>query len=239
MGRIYTSCIAPTRPPKVENDQITIIILAANISYGMRSYGPKSLLAINEKTTLLEYQIESIKQIFPKSDIVLVTGFKADKIVKKCPPGIRIVENQLFETSNESEQLRLAFNCTITNNVLIIKDSVIFNSETLQDVSKDGSCIIYDSKNNFEKDDVGVTIVDGYGTFFSYDIPTKWCHIVYLTGRDFKLIKGYCTNKENCKLYTFELLNMLLHKIEKMKAIEPINMEIVKIDNSRDLERIK
>lgn len=239
MKNQYTSCIVPTRTPKVQNDQIAVIILAANISYGMKSYGPKSLLAINNTTTLLEYQIELIRQSFPKSDIILVTGFSAEKMIKKRPLGVRIVENQLFETTNESEQIRLALNCCLSDSVLLIKDSVIFNAETFKNISQNGSCIIYDSQNKFEKNDIGVTVVDGYGTIFSYDIPTKWCHIVYLTGKDLQFIKWLCSNKENSKLYTFELLNMLLSKSEKIKAIEPVNMEISKIDNSRDLEKIR
>ena len=36
-----------------------------------------------------------------------------------------------------------------------------------------------------------------------------------------------------------ELINILLERSHKIKAIEPINMEIIKIDNSRILDRIK
>jgi hypothetical protein len=32
---------------------------------------------------------------------------------------------------------------------------------------------------------------------------------------------------------------MLLHRIDKIKVIEPKNMEIIKIDTSRDLEKLR
>jgi bifunctional N-acetylglucosamine-1-phosphate-uridyltransferase/glucosamine-1-phosphate-acetyltransferase GlmU-like protein len=239
VNNLITTCVAPTRPPKNTNEDLTIIILAANVSYGMKSYGPRSLLCINQQETILEYQIKLIKQTFPKADILLVVGFLSNKIIKRCPAGVRIIENQLFDITNETEQVRLALNCTITNNVLIIKDNIVFNSETLTNVTNNSSCIVYDSNNQIDTNSIGVTIVNNFATFFSYDIPTKWCHIVYLINKDLKIIKNLCNNKENSKLYMFEILNILLHKIEKIKAIEPTNMEIIKIDNSRDLEKLR
>jgi choline kinase len=236
--KLPLSYVVPTRPVNISKNDITIIILAANIGYGMKSYGPRSLININDKETVLEYQINLIKNIFPKSDIILVVGFWADRIIRRCPQGVRIVENPFYEETNEVEQLRLALNCTLTENVLVLKDNTIFNIETFKDISKDGSCLIYDSKNQLEKEDVGITVVNGYGTILSYNIPTKWCHIVYLANKDLKAIKSICNNKDNAKLYLFEALNILLHRIEKMKAIEPTNMEIIKIDNSRDLEKL-
>ena len=182
------SHIAPTRrPANIPRSDITIIILAANIGYGMKSYGPKSLFNINDRETLLEYQINLLQTSFPNSDIILVVGFLADRIIRKCPPGIRIVENQLYETSNEVEQIRLALNCTLTDNVLIIKDDIICNHDTLIEIIKDQSCILYDSKNQIDSNNIGVTIVNNYATIFSYDIDTKWCHIAYLTNKELKL----------------------------------------------------
>lgn len=233
------SYIAPTRVVNQEIGQTTVIILAANIGHGMKSYGPKSLLSINEKTTLFEYQIGLVNTVFPQSDIILVVGFFADRMIKRCPRNIRIVENQLFETTNEVEQLRLALNCTITNNVLVLKDNVIFNVDTLKTIKSNESCIIYDSQQKMDKNDIGVTVVNGYATTFSYDILTKWGHLVYLIGKDLNIVKRACSNRNCSKMYLFEILNMLLDKVEKIKAIEPKNMEIVKIDNSKDLEKLR
>jgi choline kinase len=237
--KFMAGCIAPTRQINVDRNNITVIILAANIGYGMKSYGPKTLLSVNDKETLLEYQINLIRTVFPKADIILVVGFLADRIIKKCPPGIRIIENQLYENTNEVTQLRLALNCTITENVLIIKDDIIFNAETLKEISKDKTCLIYDSTDKIDNENIGVTIVDGYVTTFAFDVPNKWCHIAYLTIKDLKSIRSICNNKDNARLYFFEALNMLLNKVEKIKAIEPKSMEIIKIDNSRDLDKLK
>lgn len=232
------SHIVPVRRSDYPKDNVTVIILAANIGYGMKSYGPKSLLHINNKETLLEYQINSIKSVFPKSDLILVVGYLADRIIKKCPDGVRIIENQFFEESNEAEQIRLALNCALTNNVLIIKDDIVFNSETLNEISKDTSCIIYDTKNQIDANNVGVTVVDNYATIFSYDIPTKWCHIAYLTNKELKIVQHLANNRDRHKMFFFELLNLMLKKTNKIHAIEPKNMEIVKIDASKNLTQL-
>jgi len=229
------SCIAPVRRNTNTRTDTTIIILAANIGYGMRSYGPKSLININNNETLLEYQLNLIQTSFPNSDVILVVGFSADRLIKKCPSGIRIVENQLYETTNEVEQMRLALNCTLTDNVLIIKDDIIFNQDTLYSISKENSCIIYDSSNRIDSNNIGVTVVNNYATYFSYDIDTKWCHILYLTQKENKILKNLCNKKDRAKMYLHEVLNLMLNKIGKIKAIEPTNMDIIKIDTSKNI----
>jgi len=233
MGAI--SHVVPARRNTSKRDDITVIILAANIGYGMKSYGPKTLFNINDKETLLEYQINLLQTTFFNCEIILVVGFMADRIIRKCPPGIRIIENQLYETTNEVEQIRLALNCTLTDNVLIIKDDIIFNQQTLQAITRDKACLIYDSGNRIYNTNIGVTIVDNYATIFAYGTKNKWCHIIYLTKKEVKLLKSICNKRSLEKLYFFEVLNMVLERSGKMKAIEPQEMEITKIDTSKDL----
>lgn len=236
---IHQRHIVPTRRNATPQNSTTVIILAANIGYGMKSYGPKSLLSINPHETLIEYQLNLIQSLFPQSDIILVVGFAADKIIKRCPPGIRIVENQFFESTNEVEQVRLALNCTVTHNVLIIKDDIVFNNQTLCEVSKNNSCLIYDSKNQIDDFNIGVTVVDGKANYFSYEISDKWCHIVYLTKKEVDLLRNICSKRDRSKMYLHEALNILLHKVGSIRAIEPTKMEIVKIDTSRHLTQLQ
>ena len=236
---VHQSHIVPTRRNHVDKNNITVIILAANIGYGMRSYGPKALLNINDNETLLEYQLNMIQTSFPNADIILVVGFIADRIIKHCPEGVRIVENQLYETTSEVEQVRLALNCTLTDNILIIKDDIVFNNDTFYAITKDQSCLIYDSRNQIDDSNIGITIIDNKATIFSYDIDTKWCHIVYLTQKDAKMLKTICNKKDRGKMYLHEALNIMLERIDTINAIEPVGMEIVKINTSRHLQQLQ
>ena len=233
MGAV--SHVVPARRNFNNRNDITIIILAANIGYGMKSYGPKTLFNINDKETLLEYQINLLQTTFVNSDIILVVGFMADRIIRKCPPGIRIIENQLYETTNEVEQIRLALNCTLTDNVLIIKDDIIFNQETLNSITRNKACLIYDSKNQIDEDNIGLTVVNDQATIFAYGASNRWCHIIYLTQKEIKILKSICSKRNIEKLYLFEVLNILLEKVGKINAIEPQGMEITKINTSKNL----
>jgi len=86
---------------------------------------------------------------------------------------------------------------------------------------------------------VGVTIINDCATIFSYDIATKWCHIVYLTQQDTKSLKLLCNKKDRSKMYLHEMLNIMLTRSKKIRAIEPVGMEIVKIDTSKDLHQLQ
>jgi hypothetical protein len=123
--------------------------------------------------------------------------------------------------------------------VLIIKDDIVFNSDTLCNITKDTSCIIYDSKQQIDSQNIGVTVINGHATVFSYDLPDKWCQIVYLTDKDRKILQGICNKRERSKMYLHEALDLMLQRIGKIKAIEPVNMEIMKIDTSKHLLQIR
>jgi hypothetical protein len=232
------SYVVPVRPTNITRSDITIIILAANITYGMKTYGPKSLIDINSHETLIEYQINLIKTFFPSADILLVVGFYADRIIKKCPAGVRIIENQLFETLNEVEQLRLALNCTLTNNVLIMKEDIICNYETFSQINRNKTCLIFDSHDQLPESEIGINVVDGYATMLNHSSPNKWCHMAFFTNKELKILKNLCT-RHRSRLFWFEIINTMLEKVNKILAIEPLNMQITKIDNSKILKQLQ
>lgn len=225
------SHIAPTRPPK--HNSPDIIILGADICYGMKSYGPQVLLKIKDKP-LIEYQLEIIQSIFPRSDVMLVTGFGSSKVIRRCPKTVRIIENQLYKETNEPEQLRLALNCSLSDSAIIMTDGLIFNKNTLQ-FNPTNTSLLYDSTGQISENDIGLNVVNDYVTSLSYESKNKWCYILYLTGREYKIIQDLCKEPENKRLFLHEILNQLVEKSKKISAIEPKGMKITKINNSRDL----
>lgn len=231
-------CIAPTRKNKNPKKYPDIIILGADICYGMKSYGPQSLLKINNKT-IIEHQLNIINQVFPKSDVILVAGFGINKIVKKCPENVRIIENPFFDTTNETEQLRLAFNCSLSDSTIILTDGVVFNRRTMEQLDDSNTCVLYDSKNQLNDNDVGINVVDNCAKAFVFESPKKWCHITHLAPQEYRIVKNMCNNKENSKLFFFEILNKVIEKTKKIVAIEPSGMVITKINNSKDLVNIQ
>lgn len=215
-------------------DGITFVILSAGVGNRMRSYGPKCLFKTSDET-ILDKQLKIINSSFSNVETILVVGFEANKIIKKIPDDIRIVENQLYQTTNSAESLRLAINNSIGDKIFFIHGDLIFNRETFKDLDFSKSFIVVDSKNQIAEDEVGITIVNNKATFFSYGLNTKWCHMAFIRGKELSILKSIYSKKGKDKMYTFEILNMIIEKKGSLVAIEPKHMDIKEIDSFKDL----
>jgi choline kinase len=60
---------------------ISALILVPEITKGMKSIGSKSLLEIKKNLSVLDYQIQSIKNIDKNIKIIVCTGFESEKII--------------------------------------------------------------------------------------------------------------------------------------------------------------
>lgn len=229
---------APTRrygAGKNKHD-LSIIILGAMIGYRMKSYGPKSMITLSTGETILENQLSVINKAYAGCDIILTIGFEADKMIKKCPPGIRLVENQLFETTNILEEVRLAINNSVNDNILLIQGDVVFNIETIDKITaEDSSAVIIDETNYIPEEDVGATIINDKVSIFSHGISPKFCNIAYVTGKELKFLKSVANDRDKNKLYLFEALNIVIDKHGSFRAYRPDKMKVATINSARDI----
>ncbi len=229
---------APTRrygAGKNKHD-LSIIILGAMIGYRMKSYGPKSLITLSTGETILDRQLAVINQAYSGCEIILTIGFEADKMIKKCPPGIRLVENQLYETTNILEEIRLGINNCVNDNILLIQGDVVFNLETIDKITlEDSSAAVVDYKNCELEEDVGVTVIDDKISIFSHGISPRFGNIVYITGKEFKFMKSVVGDRDKNKLYLFEALNLVLEKRGSLRAYNPNKMVIKTISSTKDI----
>ena len=159
-------------------DDTTVAILGAGIGSRIKSYEPRSLIKIGTKT-LLEHQIFTICDCFESPEIITVVGCKAERVIKKIRGSVRIVENQLYET----------------------------------------------------------TVCNGSATIFSYGLPTKWCQIAYVTGKECKILKNIFNKFDSThkKMLSFEILNKMISMGAVFKCHEPEGMSILEIDRIKDL----
>ena len=126
-----------TTPIKKTNNKsdIAVIILSAGVGNRIKSNEPRSLIKIGGKT-LIEHQINFVENNIEDAETIGVFGYSADKIIKKIAGKIRIVENQIFDKTNNSESLRLAVNNTNKKNILFFHGDLYFNHEILRAVEK-------------------------------------------------------------------------------------------------------
>ena len=71
-----------------KSEKCSIIIPAAGMGRRMRSYGPKSLIKITTQKTIIQNQLEIIKDNFVNHEIILVCGFEAEKLMRNTPEDI-------------------------------------------------------------------------------------------------------------------------------------------------------
>lgn len=235
MGNRFTSTTRETGAGLTENNPLTVIIPVAGMGYRMKSYGPKCLLKANQQQTILQKTIKNIESEYPFSDIIVVAGFEADKIINALPHKIRVVENQNYEDTNIVESIRLGINASKHENALIIYGDLIFNVYSIRKVTREGTCVVVDSKSRFKEEEVGVTIAQGHATVFAYGLEDKWCQIAFFQKQDFLELKKLCSDKKKNKLYPFEIFNIMITNGCKIKAIEPKGMLIKEIDSLKDL----
>jgi len=234
-GRFVTGTRRPGKSSNCEG--MSIIILCGNMGYRMKSYGPKALLAFSDGSLLIDRLLENVSVCFPQGEIIVGVGFEADKVMARLPQGVHVVENQLYEDTNDLEEVRLCLNAATKDNVLIINGDLTFNNIALDKIAKHGSSIVVNE--NMGENEIGVTTVDELATIFAYDLPLKWCNIVHLTGKELVAFKKICKDRERGRWYIFEALNQIIQKGGKLHVSCPKHMEINRIEKLKDWKALQ
>lgn len=226
----------------VTSPLVTIILLCDSPGYRMKSYGPASLISLNEKK-LIDLQIEAIQKIFSSYEIIVCVGFDGDKICKYLRQkyrhiNIRIVENQIFNNSNSSESVRIALNNTTNDRVLICDGSLHFSSETLQQINLYQSSALTENCKS-ENLEIGANINEcGNIEHFSYGASVAWSEMCYLHNYEYiESLRKILTSFDKGK-FIFEALNELVQTKYNLKNITNTS-SIHKINNLKVYNKLK
>lgn len=237
MPRFVTKITKDKANQKIADD-ICVSILSAGAGPRIRSYEPRSLLKMGSKH-LIEHQISTLHECFNYPEIITVVGYKAEKLIKKLKGTCRIVENQIHESSNNSENIRLAFNNTVKKSFMFMHGDLYFNKETLEGADYSKSFIVVDSCGQLDDKEVGVTIVENKASILSYDLVTKWGQIAFVTGREYNILKNIFNkySSSDKKMLSFEIINKIISMGGSFVCYESKKMSILEIDRIKDLEK--
>ena len=223
---------------KIKRDSITttVGILSAGIGNRIKSNEPRSLLKVGNKT-LLEHQISVIRNVFSEPEIIVGVGVGANKIIKKTGFNARYIENQLYEFTGSAETMRLILNNSDADSILFFHGDLYFGQELLQNLDY-GRSFVLASNQAMQDREVGVTKVKNKATIFSHGLDLKWCQIIYLCGRELKLLRSaFIKHSEDIKnMLTFEVLNLIINKGGNIRVVEPEEISILEIDCTKDLK---
>ena len=211
---------------------LSIIIPSASPGKRMMGYGSRSLLRVGN-STLIEHQTEVIRSVYPHADIILVTGFDADKVRRFAPPDVRIVENENFQETGDLRSIGLGLSASISSKAMIIHGDLYFDSQAiLCDLER--SFVV--SSESIRKPEVGLTVVDGKATYFAYGLDKKWGKIIMLTGQELAFYKNFSLNREKSRFHGFEGLNHVLEKGGVFNV--EFKDSMTEIDTIKDMECI-
>ena len=221
---------------QIEEKLIHVIIPSAGIGKRMKSYGCKSLLNI-KNNKLIDIQINTINNVIPNKEIILITGFDSDRLIANSPNDIIKIENENYYQNNVSKSISIGLRATKDNNaILIIFGDVLLNTSALENLDFQQSCIII--SEHMGESEVGCNINNsGYLEHMMFDLKNKWGHILYLTNKELRIFKKIIWNKQNEKKFCFEIINEVLSQNGKFKCIINKDIRVMDIDTSKDLNK--
>ena len=217
-----------------KNEEHSIIIPAAGMGYRMRSYGPKPLIRINQEKTIVQNQIEIIKNNFVNPEIILVCGFEADRVMKNTPTDIIKIENENYEKTNVLRSIGMGLRAATSDRVLIVYGDLVFNNEAIKNLKLENSCIAIE-QSYMSDEEVGCNISDGFVEQLLPDIPNKWAQIMFLMDKELDIFRKVSWDKNKSQYFGFEAINETIEKGGRFKSCTPNKAKITDVDSSKDL----
>ena len=234
MGNATRNIIAASGPR--QNRKYSIVIPAAGIGSRMKKYGPKPLIKINNSNNLIDRQFKIIDSVFRWYEIILITGFQHNKIIKHVPSKIKTIYNNDYESTNVIHSINIGLNNCSTDNVIILYGDLVFNKFAINlPFNLESMAVI---SNTMKSEEIGCNITNGYVEQMFYGINNKWAQILFLQNKELELMKDFASQENNATKYGFEAVNHIISKGGKFKAIQPKQAKIIDIDTSLDLKRI-
>lgn len=213
---------------------LSIIIPAAGLGSRMKSYGPKPLLKIKNKS-LISRQIDILKNSFHNPEIILVCGFEANNVMDNTPKSIIKIENENYDSTNVSRSIAMGLRASTRDKVLVVYGDLVFNKETFNDVNLEATSLFIDKSGLMTKDEVGCNISSEKVQYLIPDIENKWAQIVYLKGKELDIFTSCVYDRGNDNKFGFEIINKCIELGARFETLSPKNMKVTDVDTSKDL----
>ena len=223
----------------MSNNPTNIIILASEITKGMKSVGPKCLLDITTNKRIVDYQIQFFKKYYKNININICVGFEQDKVIKYVNSkhkNITFISQKYYDQDNQLGSLIRCLSEYNMSNALVINNGILLGSKLK--IKHQDTCIFTINSSRKCEFNIGCHATNSSTKYLFYDLPQKWIECVYLNQSDIKLLID--TNKKSniYNLFLFEGLNIIANN--KQLAIEPITRSgAMKINSIKDLQLAK
>tara|TARA_B100000780_G_C21106875_1_gene447046 strand:- start:1402 stop:2151 length:750 start_codon:yes stop_codon:yes gene_type:complete len=239
---------------------INFIILAAGRGSRLKKTTeniPKGLVKINKDTSILEYQIKILEQ-YKNKKIIIVVGYKSDKIIKKFRgKNIIFIKNKIWNKSN------MLYSLVCAEKYLMEKDSVILYSDIVYSKSiidkimtyKNQLSVAYDPNwlklwkkrfkdpkvdaETFKINNLQEIIEIGKKVKNLKDVQGQYMGIIKIKVSMWKKIKKNFNLYDLKKMHVTHCLSQIINRnLAKIKAVKNTK-KWFEIDNNKDLKIAK
>ena len=214
-----------------------VALLCAGLGNRIRSNEPRSLIKIGGKC-LLNWQLDTLRSIFFKPNILVGVGVDSQKIMKKFSGEISFIENQLYKDTGSFETFRLLVNACTDDSLLLVHGDLYFDGSILHDADFSKSFVVLDTSGSIGDMEVGITSVNSKVSILSYGLPNKKTQNTFFTGKELAILRQLCykANEDSKSLLTFEIINSIITKGGSFKLHKPDKTFIVEIDYMKDIK---
>lgn len=226
--------------PKKETEKLTtsVIICSATNLFRMKTFGPKALYVYKD-SRLIDHQVNCIRSINHEIDIVLTVGHMADRLIKNNAHGIRMVENQLYETTGIAEEIRLGLNAVNSNRVIIVDGDIYFNTHAFKAVYYGNSSCLLQGGTYIPDDEPGFVSQNSIVSNLAYDIYPKWGQMCMLTDNELKSARKILNSREKGHLLFHEIINSIIERGGEFRAVHNKDALQTKINNPKTLKNAR
>lgn len=227
-----------------------VIILSAGIGSRLSPLTknvPKSMLFIDDNTTVLERTINMINKLLD-TEIVVVTGFCSEQIenlVSKYD-NCKTIYNPFYRVTNSIASLWFAKEY-MDEDVIIINGDVVVEKELFKYILniKEKSFVLYDSSIGADAD-YKVLEKNGQVVVMSKDLKEtsgEYVGITVLQQKDsvklIKKIKAMISSEQYCEWYETAIVEMIFTEKFSINAVDVSKYSWTEIDDINDLMKAK
>lgn len=218
---------------------IDILIIAPEITKGMKSVGSKCLLPLRKNLSVIEYQIAQAQKITKSSRITINIGFDSEKIISKLYRyrTIKYLINNEYDNTNQAKNLLLYIDQYKPKNLLILSSGLLLKENAIEKIHLQAECkifMLHKQKNNFS---IGSSVSKNLEYLF-FDMDEPWAEIVFLNEEAINTLSAYDRDIFQ-QMYLFEAINFLLSKNIEFTKVYINKGSIMKINNYKDLDKAK
>lgn len=220
---------------------INALIIASEITKGMKSIGSRSMLSITDNYRVIDQQIHTLKSIHKNIKITIAAGYEYDRVSQylKKYKNVDIFYNDNYKCSNEAQNIKLYLeNNSNIDNLLVLNGGILIRKHCIEpSIFKNNIATIFlvnGIKNNFN---LGCNKTANIEYIF-YDLEQTWSECIYLKKQHIETLKDILQNIKVDQMYMFELINNILFKGD-IKPLYINKKDIMKITNINDIVKAK